>query len=79
MGWGRSLPVHPFGIVSLRQHETRTVPGDETWMLPPTCVPNGGSKIRICVPSFKARNDQLHAGIIPNPFPQTPTSNVVPA
>ena len=23
----RSLPVHPFGMVSLRQHETRMVPG----------------------------------------------------
>ena len=31
---GRSLPIHPLGMVSLRQHETRTVPGDETWTLP---------------------------------------------
>jgi len=30
----RSLPVHPIGMVSLRQYETRMVPADMAWMHP---------------------------------------------
>ena len=76
---GRSLPVHPLGMVSLRQHETRMVPGDVTWTHPG--VPIHGSKIRIRVPSFGAVVMGCQFGNMP-PGPPVPakrrTAHVVP-
>jgi hypothetical protein len=67
----RSLPVHPIGMVSLRQHETRMVPRDMAWTHPGT--PNPGSKIMIRVPSFGAVVIGCQFGNMP-PGPQFPAN-----
>jgi hypothetical protein len=55
----RSVPVHPVGIVSSRQRETRTVP----------VVPSSASKMRMLVPSFGAVLIGCHfGGMAPNPL-----------
>jgi hypothetical protein len=53
----RSLPVHPLGMVSSRQRETRTVPA----------VPSSASNMRILVPSFGAVLIGCHFGNMPDP------------
>jgi hypothetical protein len=59
----RSLPVHPVGIVSSRQRETRTVP----------VVPSCASNMRMLVPSFGAVLIGCHFGnMAPNPHDLVP-------
>ena len=76
---GRSLPVHPIGMVSLRQQERRMVPSDVTPKRPGKPYP--GSKIRIRVPSFGAVSIGCQFGnMAPAPVPgKRRTAYVVPA